>query len=106
MRYLRPKKHAVQALGPYWSQGPVVFHWHLCVLSYHLSLDKDNITSSTPGLTIGSKVGGDPAKDIIKVAFENGINMFDTAEVYGRGGAEFELWVSIVFSRDTSDDSL
>ena len=43
------------------------------------------------GLTIGSKVGADPAKDIIKVAFENGINMFDTAEVYGNGGAEFEL---------------
>lgn len=42
-------------------------------------------------LTIGAKVGTDPAKDIVKAAFENGINMFDTAEGYGHGGAEFEL---------------
>jgi aryl-alcohol dehydrogenase-like predicted oxidoreductase len=45
-----------------------------------------------PGLTIGTKVGADPAKDIIKVAFENGINMFDTAEAYNKGGGEFELY--------------
>ena len=36
-------------------------------------------------------VDGDPAKDIIKAAFEHGINMFDTAETYGKGSAEFEL---------------
>jgi len=42
-------------------------------------------------LTIGDKVGGDPAKEIIKLAFENGINTFDTAEVYGNGGSEVEL---------------
>jgi len=42
-------------------------------------------------LTIGSKVGKDSAKNIIRVAFENGINMFDTAEGYGAGGAELEL---------------
>ncbi|KAJ7606668.1 NADP-dependent oxidoreductase domain-containing protein [Roridomyces roridus] len=31
-------------------------------------------------LTLGAAVVGDPAKEIIKTAFENGINMFDTAE--------------------------
>lgn len=43
------------------------------------------------GLTIGAMVGTDPSKDIIKTAFESGINMFDTAESYNRGGGEFEL---------------
>lgn len=32
-----------------------------------------------------------PFKDIIKTAFENGINMFDEAEGYASGNSETEL---------------
>jgi len=42
-------------------------------------------------LTLGGTVTGDPVKDIIKVAFENGINMFDTAEAYAKGRSEEEM---------------
>ncbi|KAF8971880.1 voltage-gated potassium channel beta-2 subunit [Flammula alnicola] len=42
-------------------------------------------------LTIGGTVVGDPVKDIIKIAFENGINMIDTAEVYANGKSEEEI---------------
>ncbi|TDL20912.1 voltage-gated potassium channel beta-2 subunit [Rickenella mellea] len=42
-------------------------------------------------LTLGGTVKGDPVKDIIKVAFENGINMFDTAEAYAKGNSEKEM---------------
>ncbi|KAI5118577.1 hypothetical protein M0805_004193 [Coniferiporia weirii] len=42
-------------------------------------------------LTLGGTVKGDPVKDIIKVAFENGINMFDTAEGYAKGKSEEEM---------------
>jgi len=42
-------------------------------------------------LTLGGTVVGDPVKEIIKVAFENGINMFDTAEAYAGGKSELEM---------------
>lgn len=42
-------------------------------------------------LTLGGTVIGDPVKEIIKVAFENGINMFDTAESYAKGNSEIEM---------------
>ncbi|KAF9258137.1 voltage-gated potassium channel beta-2 subunit [Marasmius fiardii PR-910] len=42
-------------------------------------------------LTLGKSVVGDPSKEIIKVAFENGINMFDTAEAYNKGECEKEF---------------
>ena len=42
-------------------------------------------------LTLGGTVTGDPVKEIIKVAFENGINMFDTAEAYAKGRSELEM---------------
>jgi len=42
-------------------------------------------------LTLGGTVTGDPVKEIIKVAFENGINMFDTAEAYAKGQSEVEM---------------
>ncbi|KAJ8456492.1 hypothetical protein ONZ45_g18697 [Pleurotus djamor] len=42
-------------------------------------------------LTLGGTVVGDPVKDIIKTAFENGINMFDTAEEYSKGKSEVEI---------------
>ncbi|KAH9829438.1 Aldo keto reductase [Rhodofomes roseus] len=42
-------------------------------------------------LTLGGTVKGDPVKDIIKAAYDNGINMFDTAEVYADGNSEKEM---------------
>ncbi|KIY53952.1 Aldo/keto reductase [Fistulina hepatica ATCC 64428] len=42
-------------------------------------------------LTYGGTVTGDPVKEIIKTAFENGINMFDTAEAYAAGKCELEM---------------
>ncbi|CAA7264933.1 unnamed protein product [Cyclocybe aegerita] len=42
-------------------------------------------------LTIGGSVVGDPVKEIVKTAFENGINMIDTAEVYSAGKSEEEI---------------
>ncbi|KAG6813710.1 hypothetical protein H0H92_008118 [Tricholoma furcatifolium] len=42
-------------------------------------------------LTLGGSVVGDPVKEIIKTAFDAGINMFDTAEVYASGKSELEM---------------
>ncbi|KAL5519579.1 hypothetical protein ACEPAH_1262 [Sanghuangporus vaninii] len=42
-------------------------------------------------LTLGGTVKGDPVKEIIKTAFENGINMFDSAEGYESGRSEEEM---------------
>jgi len=42
-------------------------------------------------LTLGGTVIGDPVRDIVKVAFDNGINMFDTAEGYAAGRSEIEM---------------
>ncbi|KAG6891633.1 hypothetical protein C0992_001319 [Termitomyces sp. T32_za158] len=42
-------------------------------------------------LTLGGSVVGDPVKEIIKTAFDAGINMFDTAEVYSSGKSELEM---------------
>ncbi|KAF8645691.1 hypothetical protein AX16_007640 [Volvariella volvacea WC 439] len=42
-------------------------------------------------LTLGETVVGDPVKDIVKTAFEHGINMIDTAENYALGKSEEEI---------------
>ncbi|KZS93331.1 Aldo/keto reductase [Sistotremastrum niveocremeum HHB9708] len=42
-------------------------------------------------LTLGGTVTGDPVKEIIKTAFDAGINMFDTAEAYAAGKSELEM---------------
>lgn len=42
-------------------------------------------------MTLGGTVIGDPVKEIIKTAFDHGINMFDTAEVYADGNSEKEM---------------
>ncbi|KAI0033952.1 NADP-dependent oxidoreductase domain-containing protein [Vararia minispora EC-137] len=42
-------------------------------------------------LTFGGTVKGDPVKEIVKVALENGINMFDEAENYSAGQSELEM---------------
>ncbi|THU89043.1 voltage-gated potassium channel beta-2 subunit [Dendrothele bispora CBS 962.96] len=39
-------------------------------------------------LTMGGSVTGDPVKEIIKTAFDHGINFFDLAENYSKGKAE------------------
>ncbi|KAF8606049.1 Aldo/keto reductase [Ceratobasidium sp. AG-I] len=42
-------------------------------------------------LTFGGTVKGDPVKEIVKLAFENGINMIDIAESYSKGESEREI---------------
>lgn len=42
-------------------------------------------------LTFGGTVVGDPVKEIVKTALENGINMFDEAEAYSKGESEVEM---------------
>ncbi|EIN05290.1 Aldo/keto reductase [Punctularia strigosozonata HHB-11173 SS5] len=42
-------------------------------------------------LTIGTTVLGDPVKDLMKTAYEHGINMFDNAETYADGKSELEM---------------
>ncbi len=39
-------------------------------------------------LTFGKQIGDQTAKDLIKTAYENGINFFDNAEIYSRGKSE------------------
>ena len=71
------------------------------------------------GLTLGGSVKGDPVKvrdglcplmstathgyvqDIIKTAWDNGINTFDCAESYAAGQSEIEMYVvRTVYIRD------
>ena len=54
-----------------------------------------NLTCALTGLTIGGTVKGDPVKEIVKVAYENGINMFDTAEGYNKGESEIAMYVCL-----------
>lgn len=42
-------------------------------------------------LTLGGTVKGDPVRDIIKCAWENGVNFIDTAEGYADGQSEREI---------------
>ncbi|KAF9072955.1 NADP-dependent oxidoreductase domain-containing protein [Rhodocollybia butyracea] len=42
-------------------------------------------------LTLGGSVHGDAVKDIMKTAFDNGINLIDTAEAYANGQSELEI---------------
>ncbi|MCS6990526.1 MAG: aldo/keto reductase [Chitinophagales bacterium] len=39
-------------------------------------------------ITFGKQIGDDVAEKLMKVAYENGINFFDNAEVYARGRSE------------------
>jgi hypothetical protein len=43
-------------------------------------------------LTLGDRVKGDPVREIMQVAYDNGINMFDTAEGYAAGESELEMY--------------
>ncbi|GAA6004600.1 hypothetical protein JCM10207_000951 [Rhodosporidiobolus poonsookiae] len=42
-------------------------------------------------LTVGGTVKGDPVKDLIKTALDNGVNFFDNAEIYANGQSELEM---------------
>ncbi|KAJ3554653.1 hypothetical protein NM688_g2997 [Phlebia brevispora] len=42
-------------------------------------------------LTLGGSVKGDPVVDIIRTAWEHGINMIDTAEAYAKGESEKQI---------------
>ncbi|GAA6042786.1 hypothetical protein JCM8097_007479 [Rhodosporidiobolus ruineniae] len=42
-------------------------------------------------LTVGGTVKGDPVKDLIKTALDNGVNFFDNAEIYANGQSEIEM---------------
>jgi aryl-alcohol dehydrogenase-like predicted oxidoreductase len=46
-------------------------------------------------LTYGGSVQDDMTENIMKVAFENGINTFDTAEVYSAGKCETSMGLAI-----------
>lgn len=39
-------------------------------------------------LTFGKQVGNDVARECMKIAYDNGVNFFDNAEIYARGQAE------------------
>jgi aryl-alcohol dehydrogenase-like predicted oxidoreductase len=58
-----------------------LLHIHLQLILWRLDV----------GLTLGETVKGDPVKDIILTAYQNGINMFDTAESYANGQSELEM---------------
>ncbi|KAF5334825.1 hypothetical protein D9758_018076 [Tetrapyrgos nigripes] len=51
-------------------------------------------------LTLGQSVRGTRTKELMKVAFENGINMFDTAEAYNNGESEIDMHVAPAFICD------
>ncbi|CAF4035131.1 unnamed protein product, partial [Rotaria magnacalcarata] len=42
-------------------------------------------------VTFGGQVTDDVAEELVTIAYENGINLFDTAEVYAAGRAEITL---------------
>ena len=46
-------------------------------------------------MTYGGTVKGNPVKDCLQAAWDNGINTFDTAEVYANGQCEVEMGQSL-----------
>ncbi|XP_064460980.1 voltage-gated potassium channel subunit beta-2-like isoform X2 [Ornithodoros turicata] len=61
----------------------------------HRNLGKSGLRVSNIGLgtwvTFGSLVPEETAEEIVTTAFENGINLFDTADIYAGGKAEIVL---------------
>ncbi|XP_078389859.1 voltage-gated potassium channel subunit beta-2-like [Cetorhinus maximus] len=59
------------------------------------NLGKSGLRVSCVGIgswvTIGSQISEEAAEDILTVAYENGVNLFDTAEIYASGKAEVTL---------------
>ena len=42
-------------------------------------------------LTFGKQIGDDVAERLMDIAYENGINFFDNAEIYARGKSEIVM---------------
>ena len=55
-------------------------------------------------LTFGKQIGDDIAERLMDIAYENGINFFDNAEIYARGKSE-EVMGSILKKKNWSRDS-
>jgi voltage-dependent potassium channel beta subunit len=55
-------------------------------------------------LTFGKQIGDDVAEDLMTVAYDNGINFFDNAEIYARGKSE-EVMGKILKKTQWSRDS-
>ncbi|KAG8507076.1 Voltage-gated potassium channel subunit beta-3 [Galemys pyrenaicus] len=62
------------------------------------NLGKSGLRVSCLGLgtwvTFGSQISDETAEDVLTVAYEHGVNLFDTAEVYASGKAETERGLS------------
>ena len=39
-------------------------------------------------LTFGKQIENNTAEDLMKIAYDNGVNFFDNAEIYARGESE------------------
>ena len=55
-------------------------------------------------LTFGKQIGDTTAEDLMDLAYDNGINFFDNAEIYSRGESE-RVMGKILSSRDWRRDS-
>ncbi|KAF7288487.1 Aldo-ket-red domain-containing protein [Mycena indigotica] len=84
---LRRKSDALPPVGPQRSARAALLSRRLSVFA-HSPLALAELST---GLTLGGSVVGESVKDIMQAAFENGINMFDTAEDYQKGAAEREM---------------
>jgi len=62
---------------------------------FYRNLGNSGLKVSCIGLgtwaTFGNQIGDDLAEEIVTIAYENGVNLFDTAEVYAGGKAEIVL---------------
>uniref|UniRef100_A0A4W4G3K2 NADP-dependent oxidoreductase domain-containing protein n=1 Tax=Electrophorus electricus TaxID=8005 RepID=A0A4W4G3K2_ELEEL len=77
------------------------------------NLGKSGLRVSCLGLgtwvTFGSQISDEMAENLMTIAYENGVNLFDTAEVYASGRAEITLgniikkkgWSSVTLLSDT-----
>ncbi|GAA5848467.1 hypothetical protein JCM8547_004523 [Rhodosporidiobolus lusitaniae] len=52
---------------------------------------KVSVFSYGSWLTLGGTVKGDPVTELVKTALDNGVNFFDTAEIYANGEAEIHM---------------
>ncbi|KAL2079414.1 hypothetical protein ACEWY4_025158 [Coilia grayii] len=57
---------------------------------------RNPLTPQPPGtwVTFGSQISDEMAENLVTIAYENGVNLFDTAEVYASGRAETERGLS------------
>jgi voltage-dependent potassium channel beta subunit len=55
-------------------------------------------------LTFGKQIGDDSAENLMKMAYDNGVNFFDNAEIYARGQSEIvmgSILKKMAWSRDS-----